>query len=264
MNRIERQAVDHLQYMRQSLSLTMVKAEFEAQGIELPELMRLKDITATAGLNIALKIGGVEDVWGIQQALLVGVGGIVFPMAESAFALQKSLEAAKEHISPDERHDLHLAVNIETESACRELGKMLEVARAGGLDAITVGRVDLVGSLGLNRDAINSERVFDLVLHACELGKKAELMVTLGGGIEVESHDFIHRLVERKLLDRFETRMAIFPATMALDSTMYETAVKAAHKFEIYWLECMGSKYEEMARKRRKRILMLKKRIGED
>jgi 4-hydroxy-2-oxoheptanedioate aldolase len=264
MNRIERQAAAHLQGMRETHELFAVKAEFEAQGMELPELMRLKDIVSSAGLKIMLKIGGVEDVWGIQQALLVGVGGIVFPMAESPFALQKSLDAAKEHISEDEREDIHLAVNVETETACQKIDKIVEVAKVGGLDAITLGRVDLVGSMGLGRDAINSDRVFKIANNTCDRVKQAGLQMTLGGGVEVESYEFIWNLETQGLIDRFETRMAIFPSRVAAKKGSYEAAVKAAHKFEIYWLECMGAKYERMAAQRRKRILMLKRRIGEE
>jgi 2-keto-3-deoxy-L-rhamnonate aldolase RhmA len=263
MNGLEKRAAAHLVELRDRFGVRDVKVEFEAQGAELAEVQILNKIAASAGMGVVLKIGGAEDVWGIKQALLVGVSGIVFPMVETAYALSKSLGAAKEFITPEEREDIRLAVNIETKVACENLPAILEVAKNGGLDAVTLGRVDLVGSLDLGREYINSEQVFNIAHKVCALVKQAGIEMTIGGGIEAESQTFLEMLVHRALLDRFETRMIIFPADVVSVQSQYENAVREAHRFEMLWLECLSHKYSTLARQHEKRIGMLKKRVGE-
>ena len=55
--------------------------------------MRLKDVTSFVGLPIIIKIGGVEAVTDIYEALSLGVGGIIAPMSETAFSTSKFLDA---------------------------------------------------------------------------------------------------------------------------------------------------------------------------
>ena len=59
MNAHEKKMVEILKDLRDNHGVTEVKAEFESEGTRLNELMRLKDVALTAGLNIALKIGGL-------------------------------------------------------------------------------------------------------------------------------------------------------------------------------------------------------------
>jgi 2-keto-3-deoxy-L-rhamnonate aldolase RhmA len=256
--------VKHLVEMKELFDVVCVKAEFEAQGMTPDELKLLDIIANRAGLKVALKVGGVEAVTDLNLALDIGVGGIIFPMAETPFALKKALDAANKYLSPSQRKALHLAVNVETETACLNLTQILEVGKANGLDAVTVGRVDLVGSLGLGRDAINSERIYKMALQVCMRTKMAGLEVTIGGGIEVESYDFINRLVMAQVLDRFETRMIVFKAELVRDKGNFERAIRMAHKFELLWSEFLADKYTSLAKSHLDRSAMLKKRIGEE
>ena len=261
MNSKEETAVAHLVSMREKYGAVAVKAEFEAEGTRFSELLRLKLLASAAGLNVMLKIGGPEDVWGILQARMIDPMGIVAPMVESSYALRKYLEAAHKHIPQDERKHILLAVNVETKMACDNLAAMLDVGRELGLNAATLGRVDLVGSMGLERGDINSPAVFRIVRAACNRIRKAGLEVTLGGGIEIASRDFIKSLVEEGLLDRFETRKIIFDGSMVETQERYEEAIKAAHYFEILWLENKNDSYAAMAAEDADRIPMLWKRV---
>lgn len=264
MHEMEQAVAKHLADMKKRFDVVCVKAEFEAQGMSPDELMRLFAIVNSVGLTIALKVGGAEAVTDIGLALKVGVGGIIFPMVETPFALQKALEAAKEFISPGERRSLHLAVNVETETAYHNLTKILEVGRKRGLDAVTLGRVDMVGSLGLSRAEINSSRIYTIAHEICSQVKAVGFDMTMGGGIEVESYDFIRRLVQDKILDRFETRMIVFKADVVRDKGTFERAIRMAHKFELLWSECWEYKYRQLADQHGKRREMLKKRVGEE
>lgn len=271
MNKIERQMVEHLKEMRGRYGVVAVKAEFEAEGTRLEELMRLEEVALRAGLWLFLKTGGPEDVWGILQALRVGVDGIVAPMVEGAYALSKFLEAVKTYVLDDERQGMLVAVNVETAQSVGNLPSMLEVGRKHGLDAVTIGRVDLsgsmhfdptdpVGSMQRARREINSESVSGIVRDVCEKVKRTGMLVTMGGGIEAASEDFINELVGDKLLDRFETRKIVFDGKTAVEN--YSAAVLDAHRFELMWLENKRQIHGRAASEDVSRIEMLKKRVG--
>ena len=59
MNILEKEIVEILKSLRDECGCFQIKAEFEAEGTRMVELMRLKDLTAGLGLPIIMKIGGV-------------------------------------------------------------------------------------------------------------------------------------------------------------------------------------------------------------
>jgi len=259
VNDKERSLIKHLQKMRERYGVVGVKAEFEAEGSTFEEVMRLKLIASAAGVGVALKIGGAEDVWGIKQAIKLDVTDIVAPMIESPYALRKFLEAIKKFVSVEERESVTLAVNIETGQACDQFDAILAVGKANGLESVTVGRVDLVESLGIGRGEIDSEKAFELTAEVCRKAKSAGFRSTMGGGIEVGSQVFISRLANFGILDRFETRKIIFETQEGLK--FYKDAIKDAHSFELGWLENKLEYHDSIIKGDEGRRSMLKKRI---
>lgn len=260
MNKQERTLVSHLETMRRKYGVLGVKAEFEAEGTRITELMRLKDVASRAGVILALKIGGPEDVWGILQARQVGVAEIVAPMVESAYALEKFLDAFGKNVPEDERDETVSAVNVETSQTYANIDALIEIGKNKGLHGVTVGRVDLIGSMGLKRDSINSPKVFKITEAICKKAKAAGLRTVVGGGIENASLDFIRKLVDADLLDRFETRKIIFDAKTALLD--YENAVRDAHRFDKIWLLNKQSHYAAIAREDEAMFEKLDRRIA--
>jgi hypothetical protein len=257
MNAKGKLATSHLVSMRKHYGVVAVKAEFEAMGIRFLELLRLKLLTSAAGLNLMLKIGGPEGVWGVLQGRQLDVLGLVAPMVESPFGLSKYLDAIKKHIPEDEREDILVGVNIETYIGYQHLSEMLKLGKEKGLDAVTLGRVDLVGSMGLAREDINSPKVTKIARDMCIKVKRAGLEMTMGGGVEVASYSVVKSLVEEGILDRFETRMVVFPGNVASNEDAYEDAIRAAHQFELLWLEDKKAHYTAMAGEDESRIPML-------
>lgn len=259
MNRKERELVALLEMLRDTYDAVSVKAEFEAEGTRFEELLRLKEIVERARMNLVLKIGGPEDVWGILQARRVGVSHIVAPMIESDYALKKYLEAADKHIPDDERDSLILGINIETAAAVSNLTRILDTGKKMGLQSVTVGRVDLVGSYGFGRDSINSERMFEVTKKICHEARRAGIHTAIGGGIERGSHSFLQDLISQKLLDHFETRKIVFSARQ--NPSLYENAVRHAHRFELGWLINKQQMHQMAGNEDAERIQMLEKRI---
>jgi citrate lyase beta subunit len=109
-----------------------------------------------------IKIGGCEALKGLYDARSIGVTRIVAPMIESAYALKKYLGCAKLSFPKDERQDVSFLINIETQTGYNNFDEMLRLPEIAALDGIVLGRVDMVGSLGMNRDDINHDRIFEM------------------------------------------------------------------------------------------------------
>ncbi len=260
MNTLEHKIVDVLKVLRDEYGVFEIKAEFEAEGSRIEEIMRLKDITASVGLPVILKIGGVEAVTDVYSALSIGVKGIIAPMAETPFALSKWLGLIKSIVPPDNAKDIEFAFNAETITAHNNLDAMLALPDIGILAGMTVGRVDLTGSMGLGRDAINaSEEVYCICETVLSKAKAKGLKTGLGGGISAEAIPVIDKLVKTGILDKFETRKVVFPAA----SCKYgESAILKAVEFELLWLKIKREYYSRIKAEDENRIAMLEKRVN--
>ncbi|OGH69561.1 MAG: hypothetical protein A3C90_00285 [Candidatus Magasanikbacteria bacterium RIFCSPHIGHO2_02_FULL_51_14] len=250
--------VDSLADLRENFGAVGVKAEFEAEGTRLNELIRLKDIVSRAGLTLMVKIGGPEAVRDILDALIVGVSGIVAPMVESAYALKKYFLALEKYIPADVLGEMVCAANVETRQAYQNFGEMLGHPKIDLLDFATIGRVDLSGSMGLNREEINSEQMFHITKDICEMARKANIKTAMGGGISKQAIPFIGRLVNDRLLDRFETRKIIFSAPQAINNA--DVSLIKANQFELLWLQNKADYYTVISREDKERIGMLQTR----
>lgn len=254
---MERKMVEVLTDLRQNHGVTEVKAEFESEGARLNELMRLKDIASKCGVGVILKIGGPEAIRDIYDAMLLGVSSIVAPMVETPYALQKFLEAIEKSVKPDARSEVAFAVNVETDQAYQNFDQMLALPGVSQLKRITVGRVDLCGSLGLGREAINSDKIFEITKSICEKARNAGLSPTVGGGISLEAIPFLQKLLNEKLIDRFETRKIVFDASV----TDLAEGIRRAGRFELLWLCNKHDLYNDIAVEDKDRIRMLEMRF---
>ncbi|MCX5790648.1 MAG: aldolase/citrate lyase family protein [Elusimicrobia bacterium] len=259
MNELEYKMADVLKVLKNKYGVFEIKAEFEAEGSRMEEMMRLKDLTAYVGLPIILKIGGVEAVTDVYNALSLGVKGIIAPMAETPFALSKFLNLIKTMVAEDNARDLEFAFNLETITGFRNMEGMYKLPDLSILSGMTIGRVDLTGSMGLGRDAINtSEKVYDICEKILIRTKKAGLKTGLGGGITKEVLPIVARLAKLKVLDKFETRKVVFPVSAYKHG--YPAILKAL-EFELLWLKSKRRYYSRVKVEDENRIAMLEKRV---
>lgn len=259
MNVLEKAMITLLTELKEKYGVIEIKAEFEAEGSCMDEMMRLKDVTTTVGLPIIIKIGGVEAVTDIYSALQIGVKGVIAPMAETPFALSKFINMINTMVAKDNAADIEFAFNMETITTMNHLDEMLALPELKTIQGMTIGRVDLTGSMHLDRSAIDSHEVNAICYCAFEKAKAKGLKTGLGGAISPASMPFIECLYENHLLDKFETRKVVFSA----DSVKYgEPAFLKAIQFELDWLRSKRRFYSMVKVSDEKRIAMLEKRLA--
>ena len=250
--------VEVLKDLRENHHVIGIKAEFEAEGTRMEEALRLKEVITKAGLDLTIKIGGCEALKDMYDCRSIGVTRIVAPMIESAYALKKYLAATKLVFPADEREEVSFLINIETIDGFNSFDKMLELKEIGDLDGIVLGRVDMTGSLGLTRDDINSDKIFEMAKALLVKAKAKGMECVIGGGVSAASLPFFKKL-PGGILDRYETRKIIFKCPEALNDKADKGILKAVG-FELMWLKNKRDFYGMIFEEDKHRIEMLQSR----
>ena len=259
MNKLENEMRAILVNLKNQYGVVSVKAEFEAEGTRMDELLRLVDIARSAELGITVKIGGCEAIRDLLEAKQIGVNAIVAPMVESGYAASKFVQAKNLVFQEDERNNIKFLTNLETSLALQNLSEIVdEITSIGGLDGLVFGRVDFVGSKGLDRSEVNSDSVLESVLSVAAAMKENNKELVVGGGVSRDSIRFL-REVFKVHLNRFETRKVIFSGESIVNPKIEEALLAAVH-FELLWLLNKKEYYGYIHREDDKRIEMLESR----
>lgn len=261
MNRLETEMCEMLRKGRETFGWLAVKAEFEAEGTRLDELLRLVEIARRADLQVAVKIGGCEALMDLFQAKQIGADYVVGPMIETAYALTKYAAAVNKAYAEDELNDTDFLWNVETTTGFSNLDQMLDVAAKNKcLAGIVFGRSDYCGSLALHSDDVNSSRVITDIQATATKCKTEKLDLVVGGGVSIDSLDGL-REVRSIHLTRFETRKIVMSSS-ALDILVINDGMLAALQFELKWLTNKRNYYSVIYREDEKRFNTLKSRWG--
>ena len=234
-----------------------VKAEFEAEGTRIEELMRLVDIARRVQVDVALKVGGCEAIKDLFEAKQFGVEYIIAPMVETPYALSKFIAAKNRVFTKNDQKDTKFLVNIETITAYQNIEKMMNLC-AVELDGVVFGRVDFCGSVPMNKEDVNSPPILDYCKKVSKICKTKDTEFVVGGGISVDAIPFLKE-VNNIRLDRFETRKIIFSNSMLKDSKAEKYLLDAVH-FELLWLQNKSEYYGFIQAEDKNRLDLLNNR----
>ena len=240
MNKLEKKMLNTLLDLKENHHVVGVKAEFEAEGTRMEEALRLKEVVTKAGLELTIKIGGCEAIKDMFDARTIGVNTIVAPMIETAYAMKKYVQATK-YVFPEEEHkDIKFLINVETITGFNNLDEMISSQYFKDISGVVVGRVDMTGSMGLSRDDINTDAIFEI---ANDVAKKTLANNKAQGA-----------------LNRFETRKIIFDAQKAVCDPNADEGILKAVGFELMWLRNKREFYGMIYREDEARLRLLESR----
>jgi hypothetical protein len=259
MNTTTKKMLDILKQLRDDYGILAVKAEFEAEGSRTDELITLNEVVFRADMRLFIKIGGCEAVRDLDQCRLLGARGIMAPMIETPFAMKKFCDASNKVYTPEEQKDVEFIINAETGVAFENFDAILNAGKSL-LNTISIGRVDLSGSIGLSRKEINNDQVFEMAKVFAQKATQNGIKAGFGGGISFEAIPFIQKMIP--YVTRFETRKIVFDIQNCKDK-MHDAILCAMH-FEYLYLKAKCAFYDRMAKEDEKRMLMLKERIDAD
>lgn len=246
---------EKLRVLKEEYGILGVKAEFEAEGSRKDELIMLREFTDSAGLGLIIKIGGCEAVHDLDQCKLLDVAGVMAPMIETPFAMDKFKGAVKKVYR--ESPPTEILINAETKTCLQSFDEILDRGEAF-LTGVTVGRSDLSASMGIERKDIETGAVFNATKSFLEKAERRNLITNFGGNIGIESIPFIMRMFPHA--ERFETRKVICPTVD--NAERLKRTIKAALDFELLYLQFKSDYYASMSMEDRQRIERLRLQIS--
>lgn len=255
MNKQELQMLDSLRELKEVYGVYGIKAEFEAEGARMDELISLRELVLRAELNFVIKIGGCEAVHDMNQCKLLGATGIMAPMIETPFAMSKFVSAAQ-RVYGENIDTVEWIINAETKTCLANYKEIVDAGK-GFLSAVTVGRSDLSASIGIARKDIESDEVYDATRKLVEMSKAAGYTTNFGGNIGVESIPFIKKMSD--ITDRFETRKVI--VSMNNNEAKLKKTISKALNFELLYLLNKQSYYQSLSNEDVARIERMKKQV---
>lgn len=259
MNSLEREMVEVLKRLKGDYGVIEIKAEYENEGSRQDELMRLKDVAGKVDLPIIIKIGGVEAITDIYNAITLGVSGIIAPMAETKFAVSKFVNAVDTFVAEDNREDIEFAFNVETITAYNNIDDILSLENINLLSGVTIGRVDFTASMEKDRNFADSDEMLEYCTKIFQKSRAKGLKCGLGGAISTNSASFIKSLVSQNLIDKYETRKIVYDKEAIHNIS---EGILAGVEFELLWLKSKRRYYNRIKIEDEKRIEMLEKRLN--
>ena len=248
--------VNKLQLLK-TIGVVGVKQSFEDEGAILQDVILMRRITELSGVYMSVKIGGCEALSDINNCVQMGSDGIVAPMVETEFALQKFIE------SVSNVKDTRFYINIESKTAYENLDNILNSPSSKLLTGIVVGRSDLTKSYGLSKTETDSKMILDVVYNIMSKSKEYGFTNLMGGNISTRSCEFIKTLYNDGLLDYIETRNVIVKLDSKNTQNLMEV-VKSILEFEADWMEYKSNIYTQIGSSYKSRANLITNRIDNE
>lgn len=257
MNLLEKKIISTLKNLKESHYVKAVKAEFEAEGTRFEEAVRLREIAASAGLDITIKVGGCEAIKELYEAKGIGAAVIVAPMIETVYAMKKYISAINTVFPDEEKNKIKFLINIETITGFNNFIEITSSEEFSQLSGIVFGRTDMIGSMGLKKEEINSEQIYNIAKTMSERMMLLNKDFYAGGSVTASSLPFFKKLPYLSVL---ETRKILFDAPKVLNDLNANKSLLKAIEFELMWLQYKSKLYGEIFKEDEARYMVLESR----
>ena len=234
-----KELISSLLQLNKDYNVIGIKQSTEDEGALHNDILLMRRITELCNLKLSIKIGGCEAKSDINFSNHIGANGIVAPMVESEFALQKFIESII-HLK-----NIKFYINIESITAYSNLDSILISPASKMLSGIIIGRSDLTKSYGYGKNHVDSPQMHSVVLDILKKCKKYNITTLMGGNISPKSSTFIKQLYTEKLLNYIETRNIIIQLNNNNINNLDNT-IKSSLLFESEWLNYKASYYNQI------------------
>tara|TARA_B100001059_G_scaffold127643_1_gene127518 strand:+ start:144 stop:896 length:753 start_codon:yes stop_codon:yes gene_type:complete len=236
-----KELISSLLQLNKDYNVIGIKQSTEDEGALHNDILLMRRITELCNLKLSIKIGGCEAKSDINFSNYIGANGIVAPMVESEFALQKFIESII-HLK-----NIKFYINIESITAYNNLDSILNSPASKMLSGIVVGRSDLTKSYGYGKNYVDSPQMHSVVLNILKKCKKYNITTLMGGNISFKSEDFIKKLYKKNLLDYIETRNIIIKLNDKNVKNILPV-IKSSLLFESKWLQYKANHYNKLGK----------------
>lgn len=219
-----------------------IKQSFEDEGVILDDVLKIKRLCDKLELDLNVKIGGCEAISDLNNCLSMEVSGIVAPMVESEFALEKFIESIISNSNESMRASTDFFINVESKNAIHNLDEILSSPSSKLLKGIVVGRSDLTKSYGYGKQEVVSKEICEIVSSTFTKAKSFGFTTIMGGNVGHSSITFIEGLLSKNLLDKIETRNVIIDLTRTKINQL-DSIIKNALLFESQWMKYKAQYY---------------------
>jgi len=246
--------INELIKLNKEFNVIGVKQSTEDEGALHEDIITMRRITESCGLKLSVKIGGCEAKTDIEFCNTLGVNGVVAPMVESEFAMQKFIE------STIDIKDIKYYINIESKSAYKNLSSILNSPSSKLLSGIVIGRSDLVKSYGRDKNQVDDADMNLIVQDILTKCTAYGLNTLMGGNISPNSSTFIKSMYDKKLLQFIETRNIIIELNNKNTKNIPEM-IKSALMFESDWLQYKSEYHTKISERYKNRSTQLMNRL---
>lgn len=183
--------------------LIMLKGGTEWENMDFEEIAFLNSLVLNK-VPVLVKVGGVEARTDIRNLKNLGVGGILGPLIESEYALEKFVSTVNE-IFYSEHEKPILAINIETKNAFKEIDNILGNSAFNHIDMVVIGRLDL--SLSMGKQNVDDVEVSEVIQKIIDKLNQKNIHILVGGFVNPQSAALIK---ENYKVSRINTIHAVF------------------------------------------------------
>lgn len=232
MKIIEKKLSSILKDLKDRFGIISVRSEFENEGASFKEAQKLKELSSALDLGLTIKIGGCEAVVDIYNAYKLEASSIIAPMIETSYSCKKFIQALNSIYSTQELQSIKTLINIETITGFNNLVDILTTEHIDQIDGVVLGRVDMSGSLGLQRNQVDSDTILNVAKVMSEHLSYYRKALIIGGGISIDSLSFLKNVSN---LSQFETRKIVFESSCLNQSDIVQ-GLALAIEFELLWI----------------------------